>query len=505
MNALTLQSQKQENEVVCNIDITVSTSSSSFPSDCMNESPELNVVLNESDEFSNEDLNEITTLQSWNDLSVVNEVNVISETKASNPSPTNSIHNSQLKDTARNLISWPKTNLNTRTNRISLRNGCGKRIIVNHTPRPKCPGTRKTPANTTNHKTKDIPTHILSFLANLKIETPAIHDFSKLNKTDINELEQHQHLLSVSQVNMLTTLKKKQETFPKRYRGQEYLRHSLLLLLSSGWKEADKYMLCGIKNLVCRSGLCKRHKFCPYCNFLERQEKLARYVPVFHSGIWFSLTGSYTGHLNLTSNQDYADLNAYWDGYRNAFKQLLEGDLIRGAFWSEELAINRFSPNHALPHIHAILEADSLSSGTIEILRQALIANLRANLGPDHLAPNIESKPIDSQKKLYGHIHYAIKPINVLKAYDAAWSGAVHNDRQGAVKLNSYVTDLVVGYSMATTGRRTLNAIGNLIPSAKKRYIGTKVKEMKSAYKFIREFVSNGLEYAPDQDANPEN
>ena len=326
-----------------------------------------------------------------------------------------------------------------------------------------------------------------------------IKDFSKLNKSDISELFHHATLVSHTQTNFLRTVQRKQQLHPQRYR-EDYLRHSSILLLSNGWTSAPRYSMCSVPNSVNRSGQCKLHKFCPYCSFLERLEAWWRYVPVFEHRTWFFLTGSFTGDLLMSSNNSYHELTDYWDAYKSGLQQLVKNGLVRGVFWTEELAVNSIAPVHTLPHIHATIEADELSGTTIEQLSDYVTDHLKTSLGPDCIPPNIHIKPLNTQRKLLSHIGYQIKPIKIVKAYDLAWSRSLHNERAGAVKLNSDATDLVLGYSEATKMRAKINHCGNLSPKTKS-FIGTKANEMKQAQAIVAEVLREGVDRVEVEDS----
>lgn len=320
-----------------------------------------------------------------------------------------------------------------------------------------------------------------------------IRDFSSLNRMDLDEVFDNQHLLSAWQLNLLRTVQKKQQYHPLRYRD-DYLQHSSIMLLSSGWSSAQRYSLCSIPNRANRSGQCRLHKYCPYCCFLERQKALARYVPAYHRGNWFFLTGSLAGDLPMTGTSSYHELTAYWDAYKSAIRQLLKDSLIRGAFWTEELAVNRLSPVHALPHIHATMEADDLSDETLMRLAELVAGNLKSSLGPDHLLPNLQLKNLDGQRKLLSHLQYQLKPIRITRAYDWAWTQCQQNNRSGVVKLNSDTTDLVLGYSTATKDRLKINCCGSLNPKAK-AYIGTGTKDLKDMRGVVAEVMKDGVDF----------
>ena len=300
--------------------------------------------------------------------------------------------------------------------------------------------------------TRDSSTATLTTDVTLTLIQDRITDYSKLNKSDITELELHPELLTPNQIRLLQSVKRKRELYPQRYRD-DYLRHSSILLLTTGWSSAQRYSMCSVPNSINRSGQCKLHKFCPYCSFLEKQHCLARYVPVYDYGNWFFLTGSFNGDLNLTDLSDYFELVSYWDAYKSTLRQLVNEKLIRGVFWTEELAVNSIATTKVLPHIHATIEADEVNDETLFRFSELVAANLKSLLGPDILAPNIQVKNLNSQRKLLSHLQYQIKPIKLVKAYDLAWSRCSHNDRAGVVRLNSETTDLVLGYSHITNRR----------------------------------------------------
>lgn len=343
-------------------------------------------------------------------------------------------------------------------------------------------------------KTMDTQTVSLSLSTRISLErSDKITDYSKLNRSDLGELERHFSLLSPQQTNLIRTVKRKRELYPQRYRD-DYLRHSSILLLSNGWSSAQRYSMCSVPNSVNRSGQCRLHKFCPYCSFLEKQHALARYVPVYESGIWFFLTGSFCGDLNMTGPSSYYELASYWDAYKSGLQKLVKDKLIRGVFWTEELAVNNIAPVQVLPHIHATIEADEMNDEMLIELKNSVVSNLKSVLGPECLAPNIQVKNLNSQRKLLSHLQYQIKPIKLVKAYDLAWSRALHNDRAGAVRLNSETTDLVLGYSHITNRRTKINYAGNLSPKAK-MYIGTRDRDRKAAEAIVTGVMREGVDY----------
>ena len=252
--------------------------------------------------------------------------------------------------------------------------------------------------------------------------------------------------------------------------------------------------MCSVPNSVNRSGQCRLHKYCPYCCYLEKQHVLARYVPCYDSGIWFFLTGSFSGDLTINGTSDYYDLLNYWDAYKSALQQLVREKLVRGVFWTEELAVNSIGPTHLLPHIHATIEADAFDQETVDKLEALVVSNLKSTLGPDYLIPDIHVKNINSQRKFLSHLQYQVKPLQIVKPYDLAWSRSMHNNKAGAVRLNSETTDLVLGYSTITTHRHKINYAGNLNPKTK-FFIGTKERHIKAAHSIVKAVMKEGVDY----------
>lgn len=317
-------------------------------------------------------------------------------------------------------------------------------------------------------------TNAINTTATVSLPAPAqerVSCFSKLNRSDWEELDRHSSLLDGRQQRHLKAVERKRELFPKRFRHDDYLLQSAILLLSNGWASAERYACCGIKNRVNRSGACKLHKFCPSCCWRERNTKLLTYVPAFDSGTWHWLTGSFVGELTFDASgaiQGAYEWLAYWDAYKAAFVNWVKRKSVRGVFWVEELAVNSMLPTKVLPHVHAIVEADVVGEAELQELQENLHSNLRSNLdlGLDHMEPNVEARQIDTARSLLDRIGYMIKPINILTAYQKAWNRASFNNRHRAQQLNSDTTDLVLGYSHITTRRNKINVKGSLDPKA---------------------------------------
>ena len=294
-----------------------------------------------------------------------------------------------------------------------------------------------------------------------------IRDFSRLNRADLKELNRHRALLSQRQWRHLRSVEEKPDYYPDRFRDPAYLPQSAILLLSQGWASAERYALCGIGNGANGAGVCKLHKFCPYCCWYERSRRQLTYVPAFENGTWHWLTGSFTGDLAMNTPADAHDWPHYWDAYKAAFVKWVAKKFVRGVFWTEELAVNSLLPTRVLPHVHAIVDADFIDDEDLQALRDTLNAHLRSSLGPEHLEPNIKAEQVETARSLFSFVGYMIKPFNILTAYERAWPRAYPHNRHLAQQLNNQATDLVLGYSHVTTDRYKINVKGSLDSKAK--------------------------------------
>jgi hypothetical protein len=309
-----------------------------------------------------------------------------------------------------------------------------------------------------------------------------IRDFSKLNRSDWDELDRHGFLLSQRQQRHLKAVERKRELYPQKFRQHEYLQQSAILLLSPGWASAERYACCGIRNQINPSGACKLHKYCPYCCWWDRNERQLTYVPAFDNGSWHWFTGSFKGELEMdpatpmTSAEEWVH---YCEAYKSALLNWVEEKGVRGVFWVEELAVNSLLPTRVLPHVHAIVEADQVEEAELEEFNDMLNGQLNALLGPDHLQPNITCEPINTARGLLDRIGYMLKPLNLLTAYEKAWPRASFHNRNSAQQLNSQVADLILGYSHLTTDRRKMNVKGSLDSKAKS-FIGIPRAERKN-------------------------
>ena len=190
---------------------------------------------------------------------------------------------------------------------------------------------------------------------------------------------------------------------------------------------------------------------------------------------------------------DAYDWLHYWDAYKSALKSLVADGDIRGVFWTEELALVKMLPTEVLPHIHALIEADSVDADIQAKLHQRVTQQLDGAL-EEHLPPNTKVCSIKSQASLFHHIRYMIKPIDLVKAYDFAWPQAQSHNRHLAQSLNSQMSELVQGFSLVTIDRRKLNSKGNL-NACTKNYIGVRKKNHAKHRECLKQLNEAKREY----------
>jgi len=217
------------------------------------------------------------------------------------------------------------------------------------------------------------------------------------------------------------------------------------------------------------------------------------FVPAFNNGNWFWLTGSLNGDLAMdpdlpgVSTEEWLH---YWDAFKVALLQLVEEKFVRGVFWTEELAVNSILPTRVLPHVHCIIEADAVGVDELRKLTETVEAQLTRHFGPDYLKPDLAAEPIETARSLMDRIAYMVKPFNMLTAYERGWVRACPNGRRSAVRFNSQATDLLLGYTQATTRRQKISFKGNLDSKAK-GYIGVPMDELADHRDELKELRAN--------------
>lgn len=318
----------------------------------------------------------------------------------------------------------------------------------------------------------------------IKIQVRERKDPSSLNRCDIDEIRNHGSLLLGKQQIQLQNVRKKINLYPERYdREPNYLPQSQIFIMSTGWGSADRYSCCSVRSSINPSGQCRLHKFCPYCSYLIRRDVQLQFVPAYDEGNWYFLTGSFRGSLTMSLSSDAYDWIAHWDLYRYALDHMYSNGTIRGFYMIEELAVNSIYQVSVLPHIHAIIDADTLDAEEVE---EAILEVKDAHKTEYALTltPDVILSPITSQRSLIDRIGYMFKPINLVRAYKTDWMNC-----QDVVRLNNNSTDLVLGYSHVNNGRQKMRYKGTL-NSKCKQFIGVRKNDRAKYKPLLRQIQS---------------
>ena len=335
-----------------------------------------------------------------------------------------------------------------------------------------------------------------------------VRHFSHLNRINLKEINRNSDgLLSMYQRNLLSYATGKVSCFPERFRQPgQYLQQSALLLLTNGWTSADRYCRCCIPNRTNPGGACRLHRFCPYCSWRAGQQAALTFVPAFDHGTWHSVTGSFTGDVVIRSMADMHSWTIYWDAYRHGFDWMVRDALVRGVYLTEELAVTSMLPAITLPHVHAVVEADTWTEEHSATLADLVGYYLDAQ-DVQHVVPNVLAKAINSEQSLYYRVGYLFKPLDLVRAYRQSWSEQVAQDdccqlatnNDLAVQLNSRATDLVLGYAHITTDRPKMHGLGNLNYRRRKQFIGVNRRDHEQHREHLRQLGQQKPDYETDE------
>ena len=174
------------------------------------------------------------------------------------------------------------------------------------------------------------------------------------------------------------------------------------------------------------NGRCFQRRFCPFCNFLLRQEPLLTYVPAFDRGHWYAMTISSTADLDL--NQD--ELTFSWEAGEKVVRALLKAKLFQGAYWTEETHLHSLDPEiRVLPHCHVLFYAlGEVSLGAVQALAEETfrahfkdLDRKAANAGQADsltlLEPEIDLEGLSTREDLYRWCDYLTKTVRFVDAY----------------------------------------------------------------------------------------
>lgn len=333
-----------------------------------------------------------------------------------------------------------------------------------------------------------------------------LEDETELNRIDMDELLDHQHLLDYDVRQHLELVRNKPNIYPERYFDPNYLPNSTLLL-ASRYPGSKRYAFCGVPTPFNPRGVCRDHRFCPYCNYLVRERAVRTYVPAFDMGTWHFVTLSFQGNLPFDSMNIGSTIDL-WDACKSTLASLHTDGLISGVHWTEEIAILSFLPLRVMPHVHALVDAPAFGDPQLQHMLQHL-SNWRNQAGePIPLVPDIDVRPIATPRSLLDRTRYAYKPIDLARPYGVAWVNHIEDNRGKAWELNSQAREMISGIFEARKKRDRMRSKGTLEPRTK-GFIGIPKDERANYSQYIRDLQGQPAEYeeelldGADADADP--
>ena len=113
------------------------------------------------------------------------------------------------------------------------------------------------------------------------------------------------------------------------------------------------------------------------------------------------------------------------------------------------------------------------------------------------LEPDLDVRPIHTERSLFDRIRYLYKPIDLVPKYESAWPLACQNDRARAWELNSQARELAAGIFQIRKDRQRMNSKGSLNPKDR-RFIGIQKAERAGYAEHLRQLQAQEPEY-PDE------
>jgi hypothetical protein len=315
-----------------------------------------------------------------------------------------------------------------------------------------------------------------------------ISDPCKLNRGDKQELLDNQDVLDARTRGFLERVRRKPEIYPERFSTPRYLSNSTILIASS-YPGSQRYAYCGVPNEFNLKGTCRDHKFCPYCNYLVREQAVRTFVPAFSNGSWHFLTISFSGQLPFDSANAPSSVDC-WDACKNALQHLEQTGIVAGVHWTEEIAIVSFLPLRVIPHIYVVVDASTFSADELELLRQQMTGWHNAQGEGLPLGCNLDVRPVSSERSLFDRVRYLYKPIEIAPRYEAAWNLAAQDDRARAWELNSQAREFAAGVFDIRKDRQRMNSKGTLNPRARE-FIGIKKEDRAGYSQYLQELQRN--------------
>lgn len=293
--------------------------------------------------------------------------------------------------------------------------------------------------------------------------------FPPLNYTDSDVLWSNRRWLGRPAVSsLLKSIDYRIKEWPQRFgRENHQYRENACLMAMSEFEQASEFCRCGTIGSTkgrYKSGRCGVWKVCPYCSHKKRKVILSKFLPVFRRGNWWFLTISPTEMCNLyVTAQRLID---WWEACRFTLDTLRKSGLIKGAFLLETISIHAYWPvPRALPHVHVVLLADSITKPTTDELKQVFATyhgqwwhpKQRCWMEPDMPTPiwsvaSTRTYSIRQQFDFASVLSYLCNPVNLATAYINDWP-RVAGTRRDAIKFNENVIEAINAWCEALRHR----------------------------------------------------
>lgn len=215
-------------------------------------------------------------------------------------------------------------------------------------------------------------------------------------------------------------------------------------------------------------GKCGQRRFCPFCNYVKRQEALLTYVPAFDRGRWYSMTVSSTPELDL----DFDELTYSWDAVKAVVEALIQAGHFQGAYWTEEVSLNSLYPDVlVLPHGHVLFHALSdVDEAAVRALAEQVFwahfnnleqvpvaAGQADSVAPQ--APSVRLAELRTRADLYRWCDYLTKTMRIVDAYRNALEVVEDEDRWFInAQFEQFLHGMVLMLEEDTPPRRALRA-----------------------------------------------
>jgi hypothetical protein len=177
-------------------------------------------------------------------------------------------------------------------------------------------------------------------------------------------------------------------------------------------------LMCGSIGSHGKACPCGKHWYCQYDCWTKGKALTTRFPNLFttpHTGF---TKACFNPNINVDMNMcSEQDLKKLWESTEDWIRDMLNQQLIKGAYVCRELKINSYANHAFLPHSHILLAHDIHSpivqpSGSGNwIPHHSLHTNYTNSI-------NTEFKPIEDNRELFQYLRYFHKPIDLVEAYN---------------------------------------------------------------------------------------